>query len=173
MSKTAYQPLPILGDTDDLFSKKKHVVPQYARPDASINANNDLALVIQFLGRYEANKRTVASYRSELERLLQWTWHKRKKSILDLTDKDLTQYIKFSQAPPKQWVGTAPAKRFIETESGKRSPNPKWRPFVVRVKKSVLTSGHEALKAKATTHKEKRQVQQPVSEINEPTPVSL
>lgn len=165
-----YQPMPILGDPDFLFEKPRHIVPKYARPDANIKANKDLELVVGFLKRYVSNTRTLATYRSELERLMHWSWHVKKQSLLDHDENDLVDYLEFSKAPPRHWIGTAPVKRFIEPKPGKLAPNPDWRPYVAKLRKKELTDRHAALKATVDSG-----IKRPGPEISDhkPTPATL
>ena len=168
--KTPYQPMPILGNPDFIFEKPRQIVPKYAQPNADIKANKDLELVVGFLKRYVSNTRTLASYRSELERLMHWSWHVKKQSILDHDENDLVDYLEFAKAPPRHWIGTAPAKRFVENKSGKLIPNPNWRPYVAKLRKKELTDRHAALKTSVDEN-----IKRPGPDISDhnPTPATL
>lgn len=109
-------------------------LPEFAQPDYQE--------AIAFLKVYEGNTATFESYRREIERLLQWSWLIQEKSILFLTREDIESYIQFCIKPPKSWIGKNNAARFIEKD-GKKIPNPKWRPFVVKVSKSDHKKGIE------------------------------
>jgi len=97
---------------------------------------DDFIFIENFLKAYSDNKTTFNAYRRELERLLQWCVHKQQKHILDLNRADIEAFIKFCQKPPKSWVGFNQVPRFI-SKDGERIPNPDWRPFVIKLKKSA------------------------------------
>lgn len=102
----------------------------------------DLEAAIEFLQQYRANKATFESYRREIERLFQWAWYIKKKSILDLRRQDMENYIDFCINPPAQWIGTERVMRFIN-KGGIRVPNPKWRPYVATVSKHAFKKGEK------------------------------
>jgi site-specific recombinase XerD len=102
--------------------------------------NKDVLAVIDFLDQYSANKATFEAYRRETERLLQWTSLIASKSIFELKRPDIQTYIDFCLAPPKAWIATKSAKRFI-LEGGIKIPNPAWRPFVAKVCKREHKQG--------------------------------
>lgn len=104
----------------------------------------DFQLAIDFLKQYHGSEATFRAYRREVERLLQWSWHVSKKSILDLKRSDIEDYIEFCKAPPPSWIGTKNVARFIENEHGIRIPNPEWRLFVSKVSKSDFKKGIRA-----------------------------
>ena len=89
---------------------------------------------------------TFVAYRREIERLIQWAWLIRNKSIINLDREDLETYIQFCIKPPKSWIGLKSQRRFIEKD-GVRSPNSAWRPFVVRLSKADHQKGTEPNKA--------------------------
>ena len=106
-------------------------------------ANQDGKAILDFLKKYDGNLSTFENYKRETERLCQWAWLIAKKSILTLNREDIENYIKFCQKPPKSWIGTQRATRFIDKE-GQRVPNPKWRPFVSSIGKSEYKHGQKA-----------------------------
>lgn len=101
---------------------------------------NDFDTTRNFLRQYDGNLQTFNSYRREIERLLQWCWLIKKKSILNLKRIDIEEYLEFCKRPPLSWIGTAKVPRFIE-QGGKRIPNETWRPFVVTVSKIQARQG--------------------------------
>src|SRR3990167_465282 len=103
---------------------------------------NDFQVAISFLSVYNGNNATFESYRRELERLLQWSWLISKKSILELSREDIEAYIKFCMKPPREWIGKKNVARYIE-KNGLRSPNPAWRPFIVKVSKIDFKNGEK------------------------------
>ena len=100
----------------------------------------DIKYALSFLTSYKGSLGTFNSYRRELERLLQWCIHIEKKPLKDIKRENIEAFIHFCQKPPKSWIGTKKAPRFIESE-GIRIPNSEWRPFVVTVSKSVHRKG--------------------------------
>src|SRR5580704_4002415 len=74
-----------------------------ARINAPEFAKHDIKTALEFLNQYNANKATFESYRREIERLLQWTWLIKKKSILELKRQDIQEYIEFCLDPPISW----------------------------------------------------------------------
>src|SRR5437879_3112614 len=84
--------------------------------------HNDCKAAFEFLNQYNGNKATFEAYRREVERLLQWSWHIAKKSVLLLKRQDIEDYLAFCLKPPKSWIGTHRVSRFIVVE-GKRVAN--------------------------------------------------
>src|SRR5579883_806206 len=110
-------------------------------------SKNDLSSALDFLTQYNSNKATFEAYRREIERLLQWAWLIRKKSILELNRHDIEEYIQFCLSPPQSWIGTIRVPRFIQ-RGNMRLANPKWRPFVATVSKQEYKSGKKPDKRK-------------------------
>jgi len=104
-------------------------------------ATMDYKQVILFLYCYRGNADTFYSYRRELERLTQWCWFIRKRSIVKLKNTDLENFIDFCLQPPKRWIATKIVARFIDVK-GQRKPNPVWRPFVVKISKKSHKEGN-------------------------------
>ena len=100
----------------------------------------DYKYAVAFLKSYKGSSGTFNAYRREIEKLLQWTWQIKEKTIKDLRREDIEEFINFCQKPPKSWIGLKKATRFIEKE-GMRIPNPEWRPFVVTVSKTAHRKG--------------------------------
>src|SRR5262249_6847609 len=129
-------PLPIFDNINFIKECADYVVlDERAFPD-------DYKHAIEFLKSYTGSEGTFNSYRSEIERLLHWSWLKKEKSIKDLKRADIEEFIKFCQRPPKPWIGKKIVARFVE-RAGKRQPNREWRPFVVKVSKSAHKSGQK------------------------------
>lgn len=127
-------PIPII-DTLDNTNYKRHDHLQSLN-----NIENDLLLILDFLKQYKNNKATFESYRREIERLIQWAWLVKEKSIMELKRNDIEDYISFCLNPPKSWISTKRVSRFIE-RNGVRIPNPKWRPFVATISKRDFKNG--------------------------------
>jgi site-specific recombinase XerD len=106
---------------------------------SSIN-HNDLCRAFAFLRSYTGSLGTFNSYRREIKRLLQWSAIVANKSLDQLKREDIELFVYFCLSPPKSWIGTKKAPRFI-IEDGVRVPNPEWRPFVVTVSKTAHKCG--------------------------------
>lgn len=102
--------------------------------------------VKNFLISYKNNKETFNSYRRELEKFLQWTYSLKDKSLFSITTKDIEEYIKFCQNPPKHWISDKNIKRFIIV-NGERRSNPKWLPFYKPSRQIDYKLSENALKA--------------------------
>ncbi len=101
---------------------------------------NDFNYTLSFLKSYTGSQGTFNSYRREAERLLQWSWLIKNKTLDELKRDDIEQYIHFCQNPPKSWISLKKVPRFIEKD-GRRIPNEEWRPFVASISKSAKKSG--------------------------------
>lgn len=96
-----------------------------------------------FLKSYNGSVGTFNSYRREVERLLQWNALIANKSLKQLKREDIESFVRFCQKPPKSWIGTKKAPRFIE-KKGLRIPNPEWRPFIATASKAAHCKGKNA-----------------------------
>lgn len=127
-SANRYKPIPILDSKFDLDSMS------IASPDCDAK-ESELNAVYAFLASYDGSTPTVNSYRRELERLLQWTWHVQSTSLFELNRTDIELFIKFCVSPPLSWIGFKNVSRFID-KHGARSPNKDCRPFVFKQPKN-------------------------------------
>lgn len=127
--------LPIFDNLNHLH--KNHL--SAILPDARFQS--DFNYTLNFLKSYTGSLGTFNSYRREAERLLQWTWLIKQKTLNELKRDDIENYIHFCQNPPKAWISIKKVPRFIEKE-GLRVPNEEWRPFVASVSKSAKQNGH-------------------------------
>lgn len=128
-------PLPPLFDTiNNLHNNAKNVII------TDNTFQRDFTHTLNFLRSYNGSLGTFNSYRREVERLLQWSWHIKKTSITALNRNDIEQFIKFCQSPPINWIGSKKVPRFLEVE-GRRIPNADWRPFIATVTKSARKNG--------------------------------
>lgn len=100
----------------------------------------DVEIAYNFLLSYRGSEATFNAYRREVERLIQWSWLKANKSILEITRSDIELFLEFCQAPPKSWIGSKNVARFI-MQQGQFIPNAEWRPFVVSVSKAEFKNG--------------------------------
>ncbi len=108
----------------------------------NIKSDHDFQFSTQFLQSYKGSKATFNTYRREVERLIQWTWFVRNKTLREIKRQDIEDYIEFCQKPPRTWIGVKKPPRFILQE-GQRRQNPEWRPFNVTVSKSANRAGVE------------------------------
>ena len=112
------------------------VAPAYLTPAQ----RKDFDMARSFLQAYTGSLGTFNSYRRDVERLLQWTWHIGDKHLGSVKREDIEAFIHFCQRPPGAWIGTKKAPRFV-IKDGTRQPNPEWRPFVATVSKSAFKKG--------------------------------
>lgn len=90
--------LPLFDNMNYLHKNHEHVV----LPD--IQFQNDFNYALNFLKSYTGSQGTFNSYRRETERLLQWSWLIKNKTINELKRDDIEDYIHFCQNPPKSWI---------------------------------------------------------------------
>ncbi|MBV8802493.1 MAG: site-specific integrase [Gammaproteobacteria bacterium] len=109
-------------------------------PDIAAEVHNDYQHTCNFLHAYRGSAETFKSYRRETERLLQWSWFIRGKSLKKLRRNDLEAFLEFCQAPLKDWIGIKHVPRFIEKDN-LRIANPEWRPFIATISKKAHRDG--------------------------------
>src|SRR5580698_11417801 len=102
--------LPLFDNLTHLHKNHEHV----KIPDSRFQ--NDFNYTLGFLKSYTGSQGTFNSYRRETERLLQWSWLIKNKTIDELKRDDIEQYIHFCQNPPKSWISLKKVPRFIEKE---------------------------------------------------------
>jgi site-specific recombinase XerD len=122
---------------DQCFEKTKVVIPSFAIKDYQIALN--------FLYSYRGSAQTFGAYRREIERLLQWCWFVREKSLLKLKRDDIEAFIEFCIKPYQRWIGTKTVARF-KLKDGLKLPNAKWRPFEASLSKKEVSSGEKPSK---------------------------
>ncbi|KTD61502.1 site specific recombinase, phage integrase [Legionella spiritensis] len=127
--------LPLFDNLDNLHKNHDNAI----LPDPAFQA--DFYHTLQFLKSYTGSVGTFNSYRREAERLLQWSWLIKKKSLRELKRDDIEQFIRFCQNPPANWISVKKVPRF-SNKDGLRCPNPEWRPFVVTISKAAYQQGH-------------------------------
>lgn len=126
--------LPLFDNLDNLHKNMNHVVLPHERFKA------DFYYSLNFLKSYNGSVGTFNSYRRETERLLQWCWHIKEMTLLELKRDDIEHYVRFCQNPPQRWIGLKKVPRYINKE-GRRTPNPEWRPFLAHVSKAARSQG--------------------------------
>ncbi|MEZ5525076.1 MAG: tyrosine-type recombinase/integrase [Pseudomonadales bacterium] len=147
------QPQPLfdtLENLADIMHGGERPAQAYIKSAGIDNASADYEHALAFLYSYRGSADTFASYRREIERLLQWCWFIKKTSLKDLKRADIESYIDFCQHPPTNWIATKTVPRFANKE-GLRVANPEWRPFVMkRTRNNPKASPHDfSLSAKA------------------------
>jgi site-specific recombinase XerD len=137
-SSTHKKPIYLISPIFDSihFIKKQYLAKKHNKKFAL----DDFKQAKAFLLSYDGNEATFNAYRREVERLLHWSWLIAKKSVKYLKGTDIKTYIQFCQKPPIKWMGIKKTPRFIE-QTGKRIPNPEWRPFVATVSKAEFRKG--------------------------------
>lgn len=142
-----YVPLPLFDALEHLndaaqeqyFSTIEERLPKEL-PIAEVRS--DYKQTCQFLHAYRGSTETVKSYRREIERLLQWCWFVRLKTLKNLRRSDMEAFLEFCQSPPKHWIGVKHVQRFLN-KNGLRIANPEWRPFVAAISKKSYREGNE------------------------------
>ncbi|MCD6038859.1 MAG: xerC 2 [Gammaproteobacteria bacterium] len=139
-----YTPIPLFDALEHLDSSLNAQLAQLQsrlpKDIAAEEVASDYKQTCQFLYAYRGSAETLKSYRREIERLLQWAWFMRKKTLKELRRNDLEVFLEFCQAPPSHWIGIKNVARFINKE-GVRVPHPHWRPFVVAISKQAHRDG--------------------------------
>lgn len=109
--------------------------------DAPDSALSDYNIAYEFLCSYRGSADTFASYRREVERLLQWAWFVSGISLKDIRRAEIDDFLAFCQHPPKEWIGLKTVARFVD-QQGTRVINREWRPFVSKVGKVEYSAEH-------------------------------
>ena len=114
--------------------QKNPTVISRIESNAPDNAVSDYIIACEFLCSYRGSADTFASYRREVERLLQWSWFVAEISLKDIRRAEIDEFLAFCQHPPKEWIGLKTVSRYVD-QHGQRTINREWRPFVSRVGK--------------------------------------
>lgn len=131
---------------------------------ASASAHSDMEHVRNFLKSYSGLETTFRGYRTQVERLMLWSWLKKEKSILDLTRSDAEDFMRFILSPDPEWIGTSVRDRFIK--AGEIfEPNPMWRPFGIQAKKSLMKEIAEGKRSVAAIPDEYKPAQGSVRQV--------
>jgi site-specific recombinase XerD len=144
-------PLPLIDNLTHLNNPYRHPAvitdEQSSRFAADLKAdeiNLELTLALQFLYSYRGSPDTFATYRREIERLLQWAWFVEGLTLKQIRREHFEQFIGFCQQPPISWIGTKNVARFIDDSVSERVVNTAWRPFVSKTNKRSFREGHRA-----------------------------
>jgi len=141
-------PTPIFDNLERLdnpFQCKHFSVAEFFAETSVHGAQIDYEYALKFLYSYNGSTATFSAYRREVERLLQWSWRVRGKSICNIKREDIEEFIAFCHKPPQAWIGTKNVARFTEKD-GSRVINSQWRPFVASVSKVEHRAGVEPTK---------------------------
>lgn len=125
--------------------KQDQLASEYPQLDAflsslsakSLPVKQELIFVLDFLyimGRKSDG--TFIRFRNEIERWCLFCWQSRHKGIFNVSRNDIEAYIELVWKPDPQWIGLSVQQRFKE-QNGVFNSNEKWRPFVVKVAKSL------------------------------------
>ena len=133
--KTKTNPLALFDDLEHIATSK---------PASVIGKRKiqDYEQAIVFLKAYKGSLGTFNAYRREIEKLFQWAWNIKNKTIKDLKREDIESFVHFCQKPPAAWIGLKKSPRFI-WKDGLRVPNFEWKPFVATVSKVAYRKGEK------------------------------
>lgn len=140
-----------LFDTHAAFTRTSEVEYEKERPfitaylasfNGQFDARADYNAVRNFLKSNGRIETTFNNYRTQVERLLLWSWLKRRKSVLQLLRSDVEAFMDFSCNPDPAWVGTSIKGRFVLAD-GVLAPSPEWRPFTMRTAKATTKAASE------------------------------
>src|SRR3982751_4126832 len=103
-----YKPIPLFDVFQHLhesFNTQRPFIQSQLSTSIAINdVISDYKRSLDFLYAYRGSAETFKSYRREIERLLQWTWFIRTKSLKDLRRIDMETFLEFCKSPPKDWI---------------------------------------------------------------------
>jgi len=134
MPNNILPPQPLFDTLDNLkitLGQMNNQVSTYILSSGVSKAREDYRHALEFLYSYRGSKDTFASYRREVERLLQWSWFINKTSLIQLKRLDIEHFIDFCQKPPLEWIGIKTVPRYLNKD-GLRVVNPLWRPYIVK-----------------------------------------
>jgi len=140
MSKINPIPSPFFDGLEKMLADEDY------QPQLTKAFQEDYQHARDFLLSYRGSRDTFNSYRRDIERYLQWCYLKENKTLMKIRRAEFERFLSFCQKPPKSWIATTIQQRFIEKE-GDRIPNPKWRPFVVKISKVDTKMGKTPDKA--------------------------
>lgn len=118
---------------DHCFSNLKIILPAFFV--------RDFEITLKFLFSYRGSDQTFSSYRRDVERLIQWSWFVKEKSILKLKRDEIEEFIEFCIKPYKKWIGLKTVARF-KLHNGLKIPNSEWRPYEASLDKKKIKDGN-------------------------------
>ncbi|EGQ9744517.1 site-specific integrase [Vibrio parahaemolyticus] len=128
-------------------SHAKRVAPEISEFLHEVSVHNkrvfeEYDYAFDFLMEYYNNKNNYKSIRSDLCIFLNWVWNVRRKSVVDVTRKDMFDFVEFGNNPPEELVAGYSGMPIIKDEP-KKVPfdyepilNEDWQPFVNLEKKN-------------------------------------
>lgn len=134
-------PQPLFGDITDLATAPHPQIQGYLNALNLPEVQAEYQLGKKFLDNYNASYDTFNSYRREVEKFLHWSWLICHKPIKNIDRNDIRHYLEFVNKPPLSWIADKQVRRFIEKD-GTKTPNPDWRPFVVKISKAQRKAGN-------------------------------
>lgn len=145
-------PIPLIDNFEQVKNPFRHSIELSAEVLSRLEidgavAQKELMLALQFIYSYRGSKDTLATYRREVERLLQWSWIIEGTSLTAIRRQHFERYVEFCQSPPSTWIGVKNVSRFVDSSSIEaRVPNKEWRPFVAKIDKRQYKNGRRANK---------------------------
>lgn len=85
------------------------------------------------------SEQTYNSFRSDVEKLLLWTWNVAGKSLSELSESDIHSFLEFYLNPSKNWCSLNKYSKF-SINNGSYKANEDWKPFVVKKKELSVKS---------------------------------
>ncbi|MFL1449410.1 tyrosine-type recombinase/integrase [Pseudomonas tritici] len=150
MLESDFRLIPLI-DTHKAFSRSEAAEYEDDRPFLSeylahfqsrFDARADYNAVRKFLKSNGRNETTFNNYRTQVERLLLWSWNKRGKSFLTFLRSDMEDFMEFCTQPDPSWISTSISSRYV-LKDGVSEPNPEWRPFNKRTQKAAAKQAAE------------------------------
>lgn len=134
----------LLGSAAEYAADRPAIVEYIEQFEPAISARADYGHLRAFLKSYSGVKTTFSNYRTQVERLVLWSWIKAGKSVTALRRSDVEAYMDFASKPDNDWVGTETAARFVK-RGDIFEPNERWHPFTSKVNKTSRKMAEEDL----------------------------
>lgn len=123
------------SEADEYEDDRPFLSEYLAHFQGSFDARGDYEAVRRFLKSTGRTETTFKNYRTQVERLLLWSWTKRGKSFREFKRSDMEDFMDFCKRPDPSWISTSISSRFVLID-GVYEPNPDWRPFHMRTEKA-------------------------------------
>lgn len=130
-------------DVEGYEDDRPYITEYLAGFQDKFDARADYNAVRKFLNSFDNTPTTFNNYRTQVERLLLWSWNIRGKSFRDFLRSDVEDFLSFCKKPDPSWIGTVIHSRSIMIE-GLYEPNPEWRPFLMRTQKAAAKNALES-----------------------------
>ncbi len=135
LTQTTYELPPAipLFDSAQYLDEHNSTLNQHIT-SISLSKVEDACLVyeyaIDWLREQQFHENNYKAYRSELTTFLHWCFDVAKVSVASLKRKQINEYVRYCQSPPKTLIGYFNVTQFkTDKSSGERLPNCAWRPF--------------------------------------------